>query len=307
MAISASMVKELREKSGAGMMDCKKALVETDGDMDAALQFLKEKGLSKAAKKAGRVAAEGLVLTKITDGKSLMLELNCETDFAAKSEGFLKLSDEMLDYFMANGKEEGEPVDMTGGFYDSKVEEITTQAIATIGENIKPRRFVVFNGKENSYTHSYIHMGGKIGVLVEVEATDASVFGNSEIAEMADGVAMQIASMKPECVDADAFPKEKIDAEREVFTKQVLESGKPANIVDKIVEGKVRKFVSENTLTEQVFVMNSDLKVKDLVKETSKKVGADLKIVRFARFELGEGIEKKQENFADEVAAQMKA
>ncbi len=306
MNITAGMVKELRERSGAGMMDCKNALMESNGNMDDAMQILKEKGAAKAAKKTGRVASEGAVLSFIDNSKGLLLELNCETDFAAKSDGFKNYASQMVDYFMKNASEEGLVVSMEEGFYNQEVEKYTTEAITQIGENIKPRRFVKFNGDDKSYIHSYIHMGGKIGVMVEVKASQKEALSNGDVAEMADGIAMQIASMRPECVDESSFPSEKIESEKKVFLAQVMELGKPENVAEKIVEGKIKKFISENTLLEQNFVMNSDVKVKDYIKETSKKVGSDLEIVRFSRFELGEGIEKEESNFADEVAAQLK-
>lgn len=306
MEITAGLVKELREKSGVGMMDCKKALMEANGDLDAAMQILKDKGIAKAAKKAGRVAAEGAVLVSIEGNKGLMLELNCETDFAAKSDGFKELSQKMLDYFVKNAKEENQVVSMEENFYNAEVETMTKEAVAVIGENIKPRRFVKYEAGEKSLIHSYVHMGGKIGVMLEIEACCAECAKKPEVVEMADGIAMQIASMRPDCVDVDSFPQDKLASEKHAFLAQVLEMGKPQAVAEKIVEGKIQKFVSENTLLEQVFVMNNDLKIKDYVKETGKKVGCDLKVVRFNRFELGEGIEKKVENFAEEVAAQMK-
>lgn len=306
MEITAGLVKELREKSGVGMMDCKKALMEANGDLDAAMQILKDKGIAKAAKKAGRVAAEGAVLVSIEGNKGLMLELNCETDFAAKSDGFKELSQRMLDYFVKNAKEENQVVSMEENFYNAEVETMTKEAVAVIGENIKPRRFVKYEAGEKSLIHSYVHMGGKIGVMLEIEACCAECAKKSEVVEMADGIAMQIASMRPDCVDVDSFPQDKLASEKHAFLAQVLEMGKPQAVAEKIVEGKIQKFISENTLLEQVFVMNNDLKIKDYVKETGKKVGCELKVVRFNRFELGEGIEKKVENFAEEVAAQMK-
>lgn len=306
MEITAGLVKELREKSGVGMMDCKKALMEANGDLDAAMQILKDKGIAKAAKKAGRVAAEGAVLISIEGNKGLMLELNCETDFAAKSDGFKELSQKMLDYFVKNAKEENQVVSMEENFYNAEVETMTKEAVAVIGENIKPRRFVKYEAGEKSLVHSYVHMGGKIGVMLEIEACCADCAKKPEVIEMADGIAMQIASMRPDCVDVDSFPQDKLASEKHAFLAQVLEMGKPQAVAEKIVEGKIQKFISENTLLEQVFVMNNDLKIKDYVKETGKKVGCELKVVRFNRFELGEGIEKKVENFAEEVAAQMK-
>jgi len=197
-------------------------------------------------------------------------------------------------------------VSMEDKFYDANVEKLTTDAVATIGENIKPRRFVKYSGSDSSLIHSYIHMGGKIGVMLEVQSSDKDAVKKPEVVEMSDGIAMQIASMRPDCVDESSFPQDKLESEKRAFLAQVMEMGKPQNIAEKIVEGRIKKFIAENTLLEQAFVMNGDIKVKDLVKETGKKVGAELKIVRFHRFELGEGIEKKENNFAEEVAAQIK-
>ncbi len=308
MEISASLVKELRDRSGAGMMDCKKVLAEANGDIEAAIQLLKEKGLAKAAKKAGNIAAEGLVLINIdADNKNgLMLELNCETDFAAKSPDFKALSAIVVDYFVKNGKEVGTAVDMQEKFYDAAIEEITTTAIAKIGENIKPRRFVKYAVNANGYIHSYVHLGGKIGVMIEIEADKPEATANPELHEMADSLCMQIASMKPECVNPDEFPTSLIESERAAYRVQVLELGKPENMVDKIVDGKIKKYISDNTLLEQVFVMNNDLVIKDYIKGIGNKIGAAIKVKRFSRFEMGEGIAKKQDNFAEEVAAQVK-
>jgi len=306
MEITASMVKALRDRCGAGMMDCKKALVEANGDADQAMQILKDKGIAKAEKKAGRIAADGAVLVSIKGNKGLMLELNCETDFAAKSDGFKSVSKEVLDYFENNAKEENTVVSMEDAFYSEEVEKMTKAAVAVIGENIRPRRFVKYECGEKSLLHSYIHMGGKIGVMLEIEACCADCANKPEVVEMADGIAMQIASMRPDCIDEASFPQAKLESERHAALAQVMEMGKPQAVAEKIVEGKLKKFIAENTLLEQQFVMNSDLKIKDYVKETGKKVGCELKVVRFHRFELGEGIEKKVENFADEVAAQMK-
>jgi len=246
------------------------------------------------------------VLSIIENSNGLLFELNCETDFAAKSEGFKNLSREISGYFMKNASEEGVLVSMEDKFYDANVEKLTTDAVATIGENIKPRRFVKYSGSDSSLIHSYIHMGGKIGVMLEVQSSDKDAVKKPEVVEMSDGIAMQIASMRPDCVDESSFPQDKLESEKRAFLAQVMEMGKPQNIAEKIVEGRIKKFIAENTLLEQAFVMNGDIKVKDLVKETGKKVGAELKIVRFHRFELGEGIEKKENNFAEEVAAQIK-
>ena len=212
----------------------------------------------------------------------------------------------MLDYFAKNAKEENQVVSMEENFYNAEVETMTKEAVAVIGENIKPRRFVKYEAGEKSLVHSYVHMGGKIGVMLEIEACCADCAKKPEVVEMADGIAMQIASMRPDCIDESSFPQDKLESERHAALAQVMELGKPQAVAEKIVEGKLKKFIAENTLLEQQFVMNNDLKIKDYIKETGKKVGCELKVVRFNRFELGEGIEKKVENFAEEVAAQMK-
>lgn len=307
MDISASLVKELREISGAGMMDCKKVLVEANGDIDAAVILLKERGLAKAAKKAGRVASEGTVTSVVSpEHGGMMMELNCETDFAAKNDGFKELTKEVAAYFVKNGKEEGVVVDMQDKYYDETIEKLTTDAIAKIGENIKPRRFIKYGFKGSNLVHSYIHMGGKIGVMVDVEADSTAALSKPEVVEMADDIAMHIAAMNPVCVSTDEFPADKVEAEKAIFRVQVLEMGKPENMVDKIVEGKVKKFIAEGTLLNQTFVKNQDVTVNAHVADISKKIGSKLTVKRFVRFELGEGIEKKKDNFADEVASQIK-
>ena len=307
MDISAAKVKELRELTGAGMMDCKNALVDAKGDMEAAVTHLREKGLAKAAKKSGRVASEGAVLIHMDgDRAGLMLELNCETDFVAKNDGFRDLSKVVLDYFNKNGKEEGVLVNMQDKFYDAAIEKLITDAVAKIGENLRPRRFIRYTVKETGLIHSYVHLGGKIGVMIEIAATDKAALAKPEVREMADDVAMHIAAMNPVCVSPDEFPPTLIESEKAIYRVQVLEMGKPENMVDKIVEGKLRKFISDSTLINQVFVKNQDITVGNYVKETAKKAGAELKIVRFTRFELGEGIEKEKKDFAAEIQSQIK-
>lgn len=294
MDISAAKIKELRERTGAGMLDCRNALVETKGDMEAAIAYLREKGIAKAAKKAGRVASEGAVLIQMDgDRTGLMLELNCETDFVAKNEEFQSLSRTVLDYFFRHATEEGSVVDMQDRYYDANVETMVTNAIAKIGENIRPRRFIRFRAKEGSFIHSYLHMGGRIGVLVEITGTPM-VLGKPEVREMADDIAMHIAAMNPICVDQKDFPSSLIESERAIYRAQVVEMGKPAAMVEKIVEGKLQKFIKENALLTQMFVKNQDIMVSAYIAEVSRAVGCPLGIARFARFELGEGIEKEK-------------
>ncbi len=288
MAISAAMVKDLREKTGAGMMDCKKALTETDGDMQKAIDYLREKGIAKAEKKAGRVAAEGAVAAYVTaDAKTgVLVEINCETDFAAGNEQFRSLESKIAEHICASA-----PADLDA-LNDSvldgkKVSELITEATATIGEKISLRRFVRY--QTEGRLASYIHMGGKIGVLVELT-------GGSE--ELGKDIAMQIAAANPTAVDRSGVSSEDLDHEKEVLRKQALEEGKPEKIVDKMVEGRINKYYKEVCLNEQIFVKDTEKTVKDVL--------GDVKVLRFTRYQLGEGIQKKQEDFASEVAAQLK-
>ncbi len=286
--ITATMVKDLREKTGAGMMDCKKALAATDGDMSKAADWLREKGIAKAAKKSGRIAAEGAVAAYVAaDGKvGSLVEINCETDFAANNENFRDLEKKIAEH-IAKVK----PADLDA-LNDSvldgkKVSDLITEATATIGEKISLRRFVCYETAGKIV--SYIHMGGKIGVLVELD-------GGSD--ELGKDVAMQIAAANPSAVDRAGVDATELEHEKEVLRKQALEEGKPEKIVEKMVEGRINKFYKEVCLVEQIFVKDSEKTVKDIL--------GGVKVARFTRYQLGEGIEKKQEDFAAEVAAQMK-
>ena len=286
MAISASTVKELRERTGAGMMDCKKALTATDGDMQKAIDWLREKGIAKAAKKSGRVAAEGAVAAYVSaDRKTgVLLEVNCETDFTANNENFRALEKKILEQIAAEN-----PADLDA-LNDSvidgkKVSDLVTEATATIGEKISVRRFVRYQ-TEGKLT-SYIHMGGKIGVLVDMT-------GGSD--ELGKDVAMQIAAANPSAVDRAGVDASELEHEKEVLRKQALEEGKPEKIVEKMVMGRINKYYKEVCLIEQIFVKDSEKTVKDIL-------GGE-KVLKFARYQLGEGIEKKETDFAAEVAAQ---
>lgn len=286
MAISASTVKELRERTGAGMMDCKKALTATDGDMQKAIDWLREKGIAKAAKKSGRVAAEGAVAAYVSaDRKTgVLLEVNCETDFTANNENFRALEKKILEQIAAEN-----PADLDA-LNDSvidgkKVSDLVTEATATIGEKISVRRFVRYQ-TEGKLT-SYIHMGGKIGVLVDMT-------GGSD--ELGKDVAMQIAAANPSAVDRAGVDASELEHEKEVLRKQALEEGKPEKIVEKMVMGRINKYYKEVCLVEQIFVKDSEKTVKDIL-------GGE-KVLKFARYQLGEGIEKKETDFAAEVAAQ---
>ena len=290
--ITASQVKELREKTGAGMMDCKKVLTETNGDEEKAIELLRERGIAKAAKKSDRIAAEGLVETYISeDGKvGVVVEVNAETDFVAKNEEFRNF---VADVAKQIAKEN--PADVEALLEqksiaepDKTVREVLTNKIATIGENMSIRRFVRF--ETNNLLESYIHGDGKIAVLVEME---------NGTPELAKDVCMQIAAARPEFLDRASVPADRLAKEMEILKAQAMNEGKPAEIAEKVVQGRINKFYSEVCLVEQEFVKDSDIKVGKLVESKGAK------IVRFARFEKGEGLEKKQENFAEEVAKQI--
>ncbi|MCM3003745.1 translation elongation factor Ts [Priestia koreensis] len=292
MAITAQMVKQLREKTGAGMMDCKKALTETDGDMDKAIDFLREKGIAKAAKKADRIAAEGLAAIEVQGNEAVILEVNSETDFVAKNEGFQKLTKELGAYLLAAkpaNVEEALAGKMESG---ASVEEHINSAIATIGEKLSLRRFEVVSKTDADAFGAYLHMGGRIGVLTVLEGT------TDEAA--AKDVAMHIAAINPKYVSRDAVSAEETAREREVLTQQALNEGKPANIVEKMVEGRLSKFFEDICLLDQAFVKNPDQKVRQFVESKGGTVKG------FIRYEVGEGIEKRVDNFAEEVMNQVK-
>jgi len=299
MIIDAKLVKDLRERTGAGMMDCKKALTECEADIDKAVAYLREKGLAGASKKAGRVAADGLVGVFATpDSKAaVVLELNCETDFVAKTEGFHELFDTLGAALLAADVTEGNAetaanIKVAGG---KTISELLTESISKIGENLALRRFERF-ASPNGVVGSYVHAGGKIGVLVEIAG------GDSRHVELAKSLAMQVAAAFPRVVSRDKVAGADLDAEREIYRQQALASGKPEKIVEKIVDGKIDKFYSEICLLEQEYVRDGDFRVDKLVEKAAKETGATLTVVRFARLQLGEGIEKKQSNLADEVA-----
>ena len=310
MAITAAMVKELREMSGAGMMDCKKALTATEGDMDKAMEFLREKGLATAQKKAGRIAAEGIVMLKVTDcgKKAVAVEVNAETDFVAKNDTFqayvAQVAEQALDTTAAD-------IDAflaeTWKFDETKtVNEALAAKIAVIGENMKIRRFQQVE-EENGFVASYTHMGGKIGVLVDVE-TDVV---NDAVKEMAKNVAMQVAALRPQYTDRSEVSAEYIAHEEEILLAQIKndpkESQKPEKVIQGMIKGRINKELKEICLMDQVYVKAEDGKqsVSAYVAEVAKANNAKIAIKGFVRFETGEGIEKKQENFAEEVAAQM--
>ncbi|MDZ7663186.1 translation elongation factor Ts [Thiohalophilus sp.] len=292
MAITAAMVKELRERTGAGMMECKKALVETDGDLDAAIEQMRKSGMAKADKKAGRTAAEGLVAIKVTpDNKTAaIVEVNCETDFVTKGEDFQNLVNNVAERVLADKPADLDAL-MAMPISDSdstSIEETRKALIAKIGENMAVRRFEVIEAK-GTLSH-YMH-GSRIGVVVDLEGGDD---------QLGKDLAMHIAASSPVCVSEGNVPGDVIEKEKEIFSSQAAESGKPADIIEKMVEGRIKKFLKEVTLLGQPFVKDADQTVEQLLKSAGATVH------RFVRFEVGEGIEKKQENFAEEVMAQAK-
>ena len=289
--ITAQLVKELREKTGAGMMDCKKALVQTDGDMEAAIDFLREKGLAAAGKKADRVAAEGTTYILENGNEAILVEINAETDFVSKNDKFITLVEELAAHLLAT-----KPADVDAALETEingvKVSDYISTAIATIGEKISLRRFEIKTKTDADAFGAYLHMGGRIGVLVVLEgSTDAAA---------AKDIAMHIAAINPTYVSRDEVSAEEVERERKVLTEQALNEGKPENIVAKMVEGRLGKYFEDICLLDQTFVKNSDQKVRDFVGSTGGTVTG------FKRFAVGEGIEKREDNFAEEVMSQVK-
>lgn len=302
MAVTAGMVKELRERTGAGMMDCKNVLVETDGDMEKAIELLREKGLAKAAKKAGRVASQGLVkLAFSDDGKvAAAIEVNAETDFVAKNEEFIEFvetlsnmaleaqSASMDDFMVLSYKGEG------------TVSEALNNKISKIGENMSVRRFEKFTQPGVVYT-GYVHGGGKIGVIIGMETEAAA----EEVNLLGRDVAMQVASMNPKYISEEEVDPEYIESEKKILMQQALNEGKPQEIAEKMVVGRLKKELKETCLLEQKFVKDGDITVDQYVKDSAKAIDKEIKVVTMLRYEVGEGIEKKEECFAEEVAKQM--
>lgn len=291
MAISAKLVKELRDKTGAGMMDCKKALVETDGDIDKAIDYLRENGIAKAAKKADRIAAEGAVYIAAEGNEAVIVEINAETDFVARNETFQELVKKIASHILAT-----KPADVEA-LYNSEIDgetvtSIMNNAVATIGEKLNIRRFEVETKTDNDSFGQYMHMGGRIGVLTVVEGTTDEA--------IAKDVAMHAAALNPKYVSRDQVDQAELDHEREVLRQQALNEGKPEKIVDKMVEGRVRKYLEEICIVDQPFVKDSDQTVQQYLDSKNASIRS------FVRYELGEGIEKREENFADEVLGQVK-
>ena len=290
--ITASLVKELRERTGAGMMDCKKALTQTDGDIEAAIDYLRENGIAKAAKKADRIAAEGLSYIEVKGNKAVILEINSETDFVAKNEKFVALVKNVAEAILAaepKTLEEALQVEAQGG----TIEAVINEGIATIGEKLSLRRFEVVSKTDADAFGAYSHMGGRIGVLTLVEGSTDE--------EAAKDVAMHIAALAPKYLDESEVPADVLEHEKKVLTEQALNEGKPANIVEKMIVGRINKFLEEITVVKQKFVKDDSFTVEKFV---ASKGG---KLAKFVRYEVGEGIEKKEDNFAEEVMSQVNA
>lgn len=290
MNISASMVKELREKTGAGMMDCKKALVETNGDMEKAIDYLREKGISKAAKKAERIAAEGLSNIYIKGNEAVVVELNSETDFVAKNAEFKELLDKIGNAILENNVTSMEEA-LNTKCGDETINDLIVNATAKIGEKISLRRFEKVTKTDSQVFGSYLHMGGKISSLTVIEG------GNEEVAR---DVAMQAAAMRPQYINIESVPAEDLEREKAVIKEQVINEGKKPEFADKIVEGRIRKFYEETVLEEQAFIKDSGLTVKSYLENNNAT------LVKLVKYEVGEGMEKRNDDFAAEVMSQIK-
>lgn len=304
MAFTASDVKALRERTGCGMMDCKKALSQTDGDMDKAIEILREKGLAAAAKKATRIAAEGLVYALVDDAKKVgvVIEVNAETDFVAKNADFVAMVDAFAKTVIAENPADVDALlKCKAAGSDMTVEEVLRDKILVIGENMRVRRFARMEGE----ICTYIHGGGRIGVMVKFDV-DAAAADKDEFKACAKDVAMQIAAVAPQYLNKEDVPADVVAKEKEILTAQAMNEGKPANIAEKMVMGRIGKFYKEVCLVEQPFVKDGDITVGKYVENTAKEIGAAIKLVSFVRFEKGEGLEKREDNFADEVASMMK-
>lgn len=306
--ISAAAVKELRERTGAGMMDCKKALGETNGDLEKAIEYLREKGLAAAAKKSGRIAAEGLVNAYVVPDKKtgVLVEVNCETDFVTKNPDFQQLVKDVAESVAAKNPADMDALSNMALPSGKTVAETVTNLVATIGENMNVRRFARFEVKGNGMVDSYIHMGGKIGVLIEVAVANAATVVSPDFQMFVKDMAMQVAAAKPEYVKREEVPAAVLEQEKAIYKAQAMNEGKPENIAEKIMLGRVDKFYKEVCILEQLFIKDTEKTVTKLIQELNGKLGENISILRFARFEKGEGIEKKKDDFANEVMSQIK-
>lgn len=306
MAITASMVKELREMTGVGMLDCKKALAETDGDMEKAVEYLREKGLAASEKKAGRIASEGVCLSYLSEDKSVgvVVEVNSETDFVAKNPVFREYVLQVAEHIASSQAADVDALLNEAWKFDTSmtVAEALSSKVAVIGENLKIRRFEKYTKDGAGTIVSYIHGGGRIGVMIEIGCDNVT----EAVEEMGKNIAMQIAALNPQFIAVDDVPAEFIAKEKEILTQQAMNdeknAKKPANIIEKMIEGRLNKEMKEICLIEQPYVKDGDLSVKKYIETVAKEVGAPITIKRMVRFETGEGLEKKEENFAEEVA-----
>ena len=303
MAVTAAMVKELRERSGAGMSACKDALVEASGDMERAVEILREKGLAAAAKKAGRVASEGLVYALVTDNRKtgVLVEVNSETDFVAKNKDFIEYVHQVGELALKSKADDIEAFLSEKWFTGETVQEALTNKVALIGENIGIRRFTRYIAGENGSIVQYIHGGGRVAVMIELESEVA----NNELFEAGRNLAMQIAAMSPLFVAREDVPEEFIAKEKEILLQQAINEGRPANIAEKVVEGRLKKNLVTMCLLEQEYVKDGDMTCAKYVETVGAAIGAKVSVKRFIRYETGEGIEKKEENFAEEVSKAM--
>jgi elongation factor Ts len=304
MQITAEMVRELREKTGVGMMDCKKALSESGGDMETAVDILRKKGLAAAAKKASRIASDGVVAAHVAEDSAVLVEVNCETDFVAKTDEFQEFVKGIAATVNATGPGDVEEALLLPGEGGIPLAEILNEKVARIGEKISFRRFerFVLPSGAAGVLVPYIHAGGKIGVLVELIGAGA---GNGEFGVLGKDMAMQVAAGNPQYVSREDVPAGAIDREKAIYREQALSAGKPEKILDRIAEGKLEKYYGDFCLLEQAFIKDPDRRVKDLLKEMSAKRGVDVRVGRFARFQVGEGLAKRSEDLAAEVAKQL--
>ncbi len=305
MAFTAKDVMRLREMTGVGMMDCKKALTDAEGDFDKAIELLREKGLAAAAKKAGRIAADGIVLTYTADnGDVAVVEVNSETDFVAKNPEFQGFVSNVAKIIVTEKPADVEALLKLSYPDGGTVEEARMEKVQTIGENIQIRRFAVIDGGEGILNDTYIHMGGKIGVLVSLgyEGTD----NTAALTELAHDIALQAAAMNPQWLNPEAVPAERVAKEKEILLAQTIEEGKPEKIAARIVEGRIGKFFQDFCLVEQAFVKENKISVKQHIADVAKQLGATIEVRSYVRFEKGEGIEKREDNLADEVAKLVK-
>ena len=306
-AITSAMVKELRERTSAGMMDCKKALVESDGDMEKAIEWLREKGLSQAAKKASRIAAEGVVAQYTNEEGTIgaIVEVNCETDFVAKTDNFINFANKVAKQVALANPADVDAL-MAQKFVDDEsktISDLVSDATVAIGEKISIRRFTRY--ETSGVVSTYIHLGGKVGVMVEVDA-DGEGRLQDDVKTFAHDLALQIAAAKPEAVRRAEVDASKLEKEKEILRAQALNEGKPEKIVERMVEGRIEKFYKEVCLLEQAFVKDPEKSITKLMEEIAKATGATLDIVRFTRYERGEGIEKRKDDLAAEIAAMQK-